>query len=58
MEDSKQYEIPVSCRAIKKPNLPFVKKVRQKKAKENHNFPTSCPRSIINTYVSKSLVFI
>lgn len=65
MEDNKQYEISVSCRSIKKKpkkpkknNLPFVKKVRQKKAKENHNLPMSCPRLILNTYVSKSLVFV
>lgn len=62
MEDNKQYEIPVSCRSMKKKpkkqNPSICKEGQKKKAKENQNLPMSCPRLIFNTYFSKSLVFV
>lgn len=58
MEDNKQYEIPVFYRCIKKTPTSIRNEGQAKKAKENHNLPTSCPRLILNTYVSKSLVFV
>lgn len=62
MEDNKQYEIPVSCRSMKKKskkqNPSICKEGQKKKAKENRNLSMSCSRLIVNKYVLKSLVFV
>lgn len=61
MEKNKQYKIPVSYGSIKKKKKKrnsICKEGQVKKAKQNHNLPTSCPRLILNSYCSKTLVFL